>query len=116
MTQGDLLSSTIFNVVMDAVVRYWVTVVVDSAKERSVHRQEGRHQNSLFCADDGMVASSYLRWIQWVFRTMVGLFDRVGLKTNVGKTVKMVCCPCQAEGMQSEAEYGRRMTGSGPSY
>ena len=28
---------------------------------------------------------------------MVGLFERVGLKTNVGNTVGMVCPLCQAE-------------------
>ena len=50
------------------------------------------------------------------FITLVGLFDRVALKTNFGKTVVMVCLRCQAAGNQSEAEYGRRMTGAGPSY
>ena len=47
---------------------------------------------------------------------MVRLFGRVGLKTNVGKTVRMVCRPFQAVGTHSEAEYGRRMTGAGPLY
>ena len=55
MTQGDPLSHTIFNVVMDAVAQNWVTVMVESAEERSGPRQEVRHQNGLFYADDGMV-------------------------------------------------------------
>ena len=46
----------------------------------------------------------------------VGLFERVGLNTNVRKTVRMVCRPCQTEVTQSEAAYGQRMTGAGPSY
>ena len=29
------------------------------------------------------------------FTALVGLFDRVGLRTNAGKTVSMVCHPCQ---------------------
>ena len=41
---------------------------------------------------------------------MVGLFNWVGLRENVGKTVGMVCRPCQAELNQSEAAYERRMT------
>ena len=36
-----------------------------------------------------MVASSNPRWLQWAFTTLVGLFDRVGLKTNTGKTVDL---------------------------
>ena len=116
VTQGDLLSPTIFNVVVDTVVRHWVTVMVDSAEERSGCGQEGRHQNSLFYADYGMDVSSDPRWLQGGFIALVGLFDRVGLKTNVRKTVVMVCRPCQAEGMQSEALYGIRMKGAGPSY
>ena len=34
VTQGDPLSPTIFNVVVDAVVRHWVTGVIAGAEER----------------------------------------------------------------------------------
>ena len=78
--------------------------------------KEGRHQAALFYADDSMVASSDPRWLQGAFNTLVGLFDRVGLRTNVGKTVGMACHPCQAAGNLSEAEYRRRVTGEGPTY
>ena len=37
-----------------------------------------------------MVASLDPRWLQSAFSTLVGLFDRVGMRTNVGKTVGMV--------------------------
>ena len=40
-----------------------------------------------------MVALSDPRWLQGVFNTMVGLFERVGLQTNAGKTVGTVCHP-----------------------
>ena len=78
--------------------------------------QEGRHQNALFYADDGMVTSSDPQWLQGAFSTLVGLFDRVGLLNNVRKTVVMVCRPCQAAGTQLEVAYGQRMTGEGPYY
>ena len=74
------------------------------------------HQASLFYADDGMVASSGPCWLQGSFNTLVVLFDRVGLRTNFGKTVGMVCRPCQASRNQLETEYGRRITGEGPTY
>ena len=63
-----------------------------------------------------MVALSDPRWLQWTFYALVGLFEQVGLRTNVGKTVSMVCRLCQAAGTQSEEAYGRKMTGEGPTY
>ena len=116
MTQGDPISPTIFNVVVDTVVRHWVSVMVEGAEERGKHGQEGRHQNSLFYADNGMVASSDLRWLQGEFSTLVGLLERVGLQTNGGKTVGMICRPCQAEGTQLEVANGQWMMGEVPSY
>ena len=35
VTQGDLLSSTIFNVMVDAVTRQWGEVMAESAEEES---------------------------------------------------------------------------------
>ena len=98
VTQGDPLSPTILNVVVDAVVSHWVTLATAEAEKRGERGNEGRHQAALLYADDGMVASSDPRWLQWAFYTLVSLFERVGLQTNVGKTVRMVCCPFQKEG------------------
>ena len=58
VTQGDPLSPTIFNVVVDTVVRHWVDGLVDEAEEKGETGQEGRHQSAVFYADDGMVVSS----------------------------------------------------------
>ena len=55
--QGDLMYPTIFNVVVDAVARNWFDVMVEGACEQGGRGHEGRHQNYLFYADDGMVAS-----------------------------------------------------------
>ena len=110
------ISPIILNVVVDAVVHHLVTVMVEVAEERGGKRQEGRHHNSLFHADDGMVALLNQQWLQGDFSTLVGLFDRVNLRTNVKKIVGMICHPCQATGTQSENAYGRRMMGEGPSY
>ena len=90
--------------------------MAENAEERGGFGQEGRHQNYLFFADDGMVTLSDPRWLQGAFFTLTGLFDRVGLKTNFRKKSGMACHPCQAAGTQSEAAYGRRMTGEGPLY
>ena len=45
------------------------------------------------------------------------LFNRVGLRTNVGKTVSMACHPCRVgDGNRTEAGYIRRLTGVGKTY
>ena len=98
VTRGDPLSPTIFNVVVDAVVRHWVEAIVEGAEEWGERDKEGRHQADLFYADDGMVALSQPRWLQGAFDTLVSLFDRVGLQKNAGKTVGMVYRPCQTAG------------------
>ena len=62
MTQEDPLSPNIFNVMLDVmldvVLQEWVSVMVESKGEQGGIRQEGRHQNALFYADDGTVAWS----------------------------------------------------------
>ena len=117
VTQGDPLSPTIFNVVVDAVVRNWVHRIMEEAEARGETGREGQHQAALFYADDGMVISSDPAWIQGAFTALLGLFERMGLRTNVGKTVSMVFRPFQAgAGNRTEEAYGRRITGEGRSY
>ena len=116
VTKGDPLSPIIFNVVVDEVVCHWVTLEVQEAETQGERGREGRHQADLFYADYGMVAPSDPRWLQWAFTTLVGLFDRVGLKTNTGKTVSMTCRPCPAVVNWLEAAYGHTITGDGLTY
>ena len=113
VTQGDTLPPTIFNVVVDAVVRHWVEEMVERAGGQGGRGQEGRHKDSLI---DDMMAWSEPGWLQREFITLIGLFDRVGLRKNSGKTVVMVFRQCQVVGNQSEAAYEQRMTSTGPSY
>ena len=82
--QGEPLSPTIFNVVVDAVVRNWVHRVVEEEEARGETGREVRHQAELFYANDGTVTSSDPAWLQGAFNALVGLFDRVGLRKNVG--------------------------------
>ena len=98
MIQGYPLPLTIFNVVVDAVVRTWVEDMLESMGGRGGHRREGRHQNALFYTDDGMVALSDPGWMQGAFSTLLGMFDWMDLRENVGRTVGMVCRQCLAAG------------------
>ena len=56
VTQGDLLSPTIFNVVVESVVRHWLHLATQEAVRRGERGRERRHQAALFYTDDGMVA------------------------------------------------------------
>ena len=116
VTQGEPLYPTIFNVVVDAVVHHWVEVMVEGAGGQGRRDQEGRHQNPLFYTDYGMIALSYPGWLQGELSTLVGLIDRVGLKTNIGDMVGMVYRLFLAVGAHSELVYKRQMVGAGPSY
>ena len=62
--------------VVDAVVRHWVTGFIAEAEARGELVKEGKHQAALFYAVDGMVASSDPGWIQGAFNTLVSLLDR----------------------------------------
>ena len=63
-----------------------------------------------------MLLSSDLVCLQEAFSTLLGLFDWVGLRMNVGKMVVMGFHPCQTSFTQSEATYERWMTGAVLSY
>ena len=62
---------------------------------------------ALFYADNGMVLSTYPGWLQLAFDTLKGVFDRVGLQTNVHKTVGVVCRPCRPARVRVDNQRGR---------
>ena len=97
-TQGDPLSPTIFNVVVDAVVINWVKVILDGAEDRGDRVQEGRNQTALFYVDDGMVSSSDPQWLWGAFITPVGIFNKVVLWNNVVMTVGMFSAHARQRG------------------
>ena len=48
MKQGDPLSPTIFNMVVDTVVRHGVTLEIEKSEKSGDRGNEGRHQATLF--------------------------------------------------------------------
>ena len=62
-------------------------------------------------ADTGLVDSTDPGWIQSESDTLTGLFDRVGLRTNIRKTVGMECNPLWETGVQVDKAYTWRMMG-----
>ena len=87
-------------------------------RDDGVRRAEEGHARlkakaEFFYTDNRMVASTSLGWLQTAFDTMTGIFRQMGLRTNVRKTVGMVCQPCRADGVRADEAYTRRMEGEG---
>ena len=116
VTQGDPLSPKIFNMVVDAVVRHWLEGLQTATEEKGATGRE-RHFSAVFYANNGMVVPLDPEWLQGAFSALVAIFDRVGLRTNVDKTVSMACHPCRAgTGNWTTEGYRRRLMGDGSSF
>ena len=116
VTQGDIVSPTIFNVVVDTIIRYWLTLVSDDGRDAvEGFSVQVRERQTLFYADDGFLASRSPEFLQQAFTCLIGLFERVGLQTNVDKTKTMTCFPGYIGGRMLSPAYKRRMTGEGES-
>ena len=122
MTQGGPFSPRIFNVMVDAVVREWMRIMLGPEAAASGYGKELRRLMAIFYADDALLASRDPELLQESLDVMVGLFERVGLRTNTKKTKVMTCVPgrirtrhttevynnCR-EGLVSAAEQKRRV-------
>ena len=94
MTQGGPLSPTIFNLMVDAVIREWLRQVVSAESARDgITNADIRRLLACFYADDGLVLSREPAMLQRAFDILTGLFDRVGLRTNTKKTEVMIMLP-----------------------
>ena len=68
---------------------------------------------TLFYTDDRILASPLTDNIQGPLDVLMGLFDKVGLRKNVNKTVRMVYQPCCTLERQSAVAYTWRMYNGG---
>ena len=109
--QGGPLSPTIFNMVVDAVVHLWISLVAGlvGGKDRCVGKV--RHRAAFFYADYGMVSSTEPFFMQGVFGTLTRFFDRLGFRKHFGNKFGILCCSFHTVGTQSEATYEWRITG-----
>ena len=123
VTQGDPLSPTIFNVLVDAVFRHWVAVVtsMEESVDPGAADMEGfgwdvQHIVAYLYADDGLLNLTWVARLQCAFKTLTEIFVRVGLYKNIAKTVIMDYPPCRALGGHSAEAYCIRMMGEGHTY
>ena len=89
--QGNPPSPTIFNVVLDAVIRHWVTVVTPTEAGTGGLGMTIIKLAAYLYADECLMASTQTERLQRAFDALTGLFDRFDLQTNTEKTVGTVC-------------------------
>jgi exonuclease III len=110
VTQGDIISPMIFNIVVDAIIRYWYQCL-------SLESFTGEGDGSIpevsagFYADDGVLAAYDPDQLQSALDLLVELFERVGLATSIPKTKVMVCLPDHLHAHLSSPAYKRRFEG-----
>jgi len=112
---GSVLGPLIFDVVVDSVVRHWMTIVVEDGGTSAMTGLAVKELLLPFCADDGMIASRDPAWLQEALTVLVALFRRAGLEIHVKKTKVMICHPGFIKTHFSDARCKRRITGEGPS-
>ena len=102
--------------VVDAVIRHWVTVVMPTEAVMVGLGLTIIYLAAYFYANNVLVASNQPERLQKAFDILTSLFDHVSLCTNMAKTVGVVCQPCHAPGRMSEEAYNRRTTGRDPKF
>jgi hypothetical protein len=98
--QGDIISSIIFNIVVDFVVREWYFRMRDDKTQM------------LFYADDGRLVGTDQIIIQQSLTLIVDLFDCLNLQLNTDKTKVMIMFAHAASRHESPEAYTRRFNQS----
>jgi hypothetical protein len=112
VTQGDIPSPTILNIVWDAIIRAWKVGMTDghitcSDGGGAIHEEIA----AMLYADDGLLASNQPDIFQGGTDYLVDLFERVGLNAKTSKTKSMTCDTRPEQGPISDHAYKHRMTG-----
>ncbi len=109
MTQGGPLSAKLFNLWVDAVVREWLRQLRDGG---IVDPEELDLLMAAFFAifyvDDAYLAARDPNFLQVALSSLVSLFKRIGLETNVKKLQAMICTPGRISTQLSTHSYHRR--------
>jgi hypothetical protein len=104
ITQGWPLSSLMFNVCVDAVIREWLCRTINEKAASGVFSEACREIVAFF-VDNGLVRSRDPIWLQSAMDILITLFEGIGLRTNPDKTKVMTCIPGNIQVAHMEAVY-----------
>ena len=108
-TQGGVSCPSIFNIVVDCIVRHWF-------KTSGISKLTVREALLVVYADDRLLSGRDAEWTQRAFNNLVSLFERMGLQTNETKTKAMICYPGYISGPIAPTVYKRVRTGDALTY
>ena len=94
MTQGGLVSPTLFNIVVENLIPTLLAMTVDDHRVAHNRMVEAIGRSlGVFYANVGIVGSIDSEWLQHLTNFLAGLFRRYGLAANVPKSRMMTCQP-----------------------
>ena len=110
VTQGYLLSPTIFNMVVGEVIHHWVVMsMVDEAGYEGFGWAV-KYLVVLFYSDYRLLTLLRPSCLQAALDVLTGIFNMVGIKTNINNMVGIFCQLCCIADGNFEASYERIMT------
>ena len=107
MRQGDIVSPTIFNIVIDAIVRDCFAKLEEAGDDITLIQ---------FYADDGLICGEDYDMVQRMMSLITQSFVSFGLKMNVLKTEAMIMKAGQKRMKMSDESYARRILRVGLSH
>jgi hypothetical protein len=95
LTQGDIVSPTVFNIVADAIIRTWTWETMGNVAATTAGDNVAGYVGAELYADDGALASTSVSSLQGSTDHLVSLFERVKLYTTPihRKKKAMMCTP-----------------------
>ena len=109
VTQGCIVSPTLFNIVMDAVVREW------KHRCQITEHSDPLDLDASFYADDSVIGGTNAGRVQLGLNILGQTMDLVGLTINVTKTQSQTHVPGGIHHSWTSPAYVHRITGEGPS-
>jgi hypothetical protein len=110
VTQGGLISSLMFNVCVDAVIREWLWRMMNKEAANGIFAEASREIVAFF-VDNGLVRSRDPIWLQVTLDILIILFESIGLRTNRDKMKVMTCVPGNIQVAHSEEVYQTQQYG-----
>ena len=93
MNNGEPVYSTVFNIVVDSVVRAVLMEVCGPQEEQHGLIWSAVYHSIVLYVGNDHIAGCKPNWVQTTLKTVVLMFNRVVLQTNPGKIKMMVCTP-----------------------
>jgi hypothetical protein len=115
VTQGKIPSPINFNMIVDAIVRYWVLEVLED-EDAYIDGGAGWLEILALFYADGFLSSHNADKLQKSSYFLVELFHRMNIDVNKMKTKLMVRLPRPVQRHISRSVYDRRIQGEGKTY